>query len=100
MRHRTDLTAKIRTVGLVASFVAAAAIGLTLVADRELSGAVGPNTRLERIFMLAVAGVLWVANLALAHVHRVKTRRTDRNSGTKRNVEGLCHQRSCRRLCR
>lgn len=81
MPRRRDLTAKVRIVGLVSSFVAVAAIGLTVVADRGLSGAVGSGTRPERIFLLAVAGVLCVANLALVCAHRAKASRTNRNSG-------------------
>lgn len=77
MPHTTDLTGKIRVIGLVASFVALATIGLTLVADRGLSGAVGSGTRPERAFLLAVAGVLCVANLALVCAHRAKGRRTE-----------------------
>jgi hypothetical protein len=80
--HKSELTAKFRIVGLVSSFVAVAAIGLTLVADRGLSGAVGSGTRPERILLLAVAGVLCIANLVLVCAQRSKARRTDRNSGT------------------
>ena len=76
MPHNTDLTGKIRVIGLVASFVALATIGLTLVADRGLSGAVGWGTRPEWTFLLA-AGVLCVANLALVCAHRAKARRTE-----------------------
>jgi hypothetical protein len=77
MPHNTDLTGKIRVIGLVASFVALAAIGLTVVADRGLSGAVGSGTPPERTFLLAVAGLLCVANLALVCAHRAKARRTE-----------------------
>ena len=75
MPHNTDLTGKIRVIGLVASFVALATIGLTLVADRGLSGAVGSGP--EQAFLLAVAGVLCVANLALVCAQGAKGRRTE-----------------------
>ena len=70
MPRRTDLTGRIRTVGLVARFVAGSAIGLTLVADKVLSRAVESATRSARMFLLAVAGVLCVGNLALVNAHR------------------------------
>jgi hypothetical protein len=81
MAHREDFTAKVRTVGLGSTFVASAVIGLTLVADTRLSGAVGSGTRPGRILLLAVAGILCVANLAL--VVPIERRRggTDQNSG-------------------
>jgi hypothetical protein len=81
MQRSKELTAKIRVIGLVASFVAVAAIGLTILADRRLSGAVGSGTRPERVFLLAVAGILCVANFVLVYAHRAKARRTNRNSG-------------------
>jgi hypothetical protein len=37
MPHRPDLTEKVRTLGLVSSFVAVAASGLTLVMDNGRS---------------------------------------------------------------
>jgi hypothetical protein len=82
MPRKTDITERVRTVGVVSSFVAVAAIGLTLVAHTTLPGAVGPGPRTERIFLLAVAGVLCIANLALFCTHRTKARRADRNQRT------------------
>jgi hypothetical protein len=61
----------------VASFVVVAAIGLTLAAYRGLSVLVGADMRPQRIFLLAVAGVLCVANLALVYAHRAKAQRTE-----------------------
>ena len=74
MPHRTDLSGRIRTIGLVASFVAVAAIGLTLVLDREMSGAVGLDSRPQRVFLLAVDGLLCVANLAFGSARRARAR--------------------------
>ena len=85
MPHSKDLTAKIRIIGLVASFVAVAAIGLTIVADRGLSGT---SARSERTFLLAVAGVLCVANVALVSAHRAQARRTEPKFKDKPDVEG------------
>jgi hypothetical protein len=82
MPRSTDVTTRIRIIGLAGSFVAVAAIGLTLVTVRGLSGAVGSGTHSERIFPLAVAGVLCVVDLALVCAHRAKARSTDRNSET------------------
>jgi hypothetical protein len=54
MPRSTDLSTRVRTIGLISSFVAVVAIGLTIVADRGLSEAVGSSTRAERIVLLAV----------------------------------------------
>jgi hypothetical protein len=61
MPRKTDITEWVRTVGLASSLIAVAAIGLALVADGRVSEVVGPGTRTERIFLLAVAGVLCIA---------------------------------------
>jgi len=82
MPRKTDLTGKIRVIGLAASFVAVAAFGLTVMADRGSPGAVGSGTRPEQTFLLAIAGVLCVTNPILVCAHRAKARRTDRNSTT------------------
>jgi hypothetical protein len=78
-----------RVIGLVASFFALAAIGLTLVADRGLPGAGGLGTRPERTFLLAVAGVLCVANLVLVCTHRAKARRANETQGRRTSRGGV-----------
>jgi hypothetical protein len=91
--HREDFTAKVRTVWLGSTFVASAAIGLILVADSRRSGTVGSGTRPGRILLLAVAGILCVANLVLVCAHRAKARRTNQNSGPTPGEEDSCLQR-------
>ena len=94
MPRSTDLTGKIRTVGLAASFVAVAAIGLTLVGDRGLSGAVCSGAQPERIFLLAIAVVLCIANAALLIAHRAKaTHHQIEIKGLKPDAEGSCRRR-------
>lgn len=89
MPRSTDLTGKIRVIGLVACFVALGGIGLTLVADRGLFGAGELGTRPERTFLLAVAAALCVANLALVYAHRAKARRTIEIQGRKTSRGGV-----------
>jgi hypothetical protein len=63
MPHRPDLRENVRTVGLVSSFVAVAAIGLTLVMDNGRSVFVGWAPRSERLFLL-----LLTAGICLLHI--------------------------------
>ena len=77
MRHRTDQTERARTIGLVSSFIAVAAIGLTLVTD-EVNVWVGRSvTRSERVFVLFVAVAVCIARVALRLTRRGPDNRTD-----------------------
>jgi hypothetical protein len=98
--HREGFTAKVRTVGLGSTFLASAVIGLTLVADSRLSGTVGSGTRPGRILLLAVAGILCVANLALVCAHRAKARCTNQNSGPTPGEEGFMPSEMIRQVLR
>jgi hypothetical protein len=63
MPHRRDLKEKVLAVGLVSSFVAVAAIGLTVVMDNGRSVFGEWGTRPERLFLLLLA-----AGICLLHI--------------------------------
>ena len=51
VKRRGNVTARARTMGLVSSFIAAAAIGLTLLVDHEHGAFSERDSRSERIFL-------------------------------------------------
>jgi hypothetical protein len=76
MPRSRDLTARVRTIGLVSSFVAVAAIGLTVVADNGRSVLGGWMTRSERLFMLVLAVGVCLVHIVLRLVSRSPRART------------------------
>jgi len=94
MPHSTDLTGKIRVIGLVASFVALAAIGLTVVADRGLSGASRIGYAAREDFP---ASGCWPPGASPTWLSFARTARRlgapNRTSRTKPDVEDSCLRR-------
>jgi hypothetical protein len=76
MPHSTDLTERVRTIGLVSSFVAVAAIGLTLVTDNGRSVFGEWMTRSERLFLLVLAVGVCSVHIVLRLVRRRPRART------------------------
>jgi hypothetical protein len=79
MPRKTGTTELVRTVGLVSGFVAAAAIGLTLVTDNGRSVFGGWVTRSERLFLLVLAIGVFLLHLVLRLVSRRQRARTGQN---------------------
>jgi len=82
MPRSTDLTTRVRTIGLVSSFVAVAAIGLTVVADNGRSVLGGWMTRSERLFLLVLAVGACLVHIVL----RLVSRRPRARTGQKRQA--------------
>jgi len=80
MPRKTSTTELVRTVGLVSSFVAAAAVGLTLVADNGPSVFGGWVPRSERLFLLVLAIGVFLLHLVLRLMSRCQRGRTGQNS--------------------
>jgi hypothetical protein len=76
-RERAPL--RVRTVGLVASIVAVAAIGLTLLADNGSFGFGGSVTRAQRIFLLFVAVAVFIVHVLLQFACRSLGKSGNRN---------------------
>jgi hypothetical protein len=79
MPRKTHTTERVRTVGLISSFVAVAAIGLTLVADNGRLVLGGWMTRSERLFLLVVAVGVCLVHIVL----RLVSRRSRARAGQK-----------------
>ncbi len=76
MPRKADAAELVRTVGLVSSFVAVAAIGLTLVTDNGRSVFGGWMTRSERLFLLVLAVGVCLVHIVLRLVSRRPRART------------------------
>jgi len=76
MPRRTHTSELVQTVGLVSSFVAVAAIGLTLVTNNGRSVFGGWVTRSERLSLLVVAVGVCLLHLVLRLVSRRRRART------------------------
>ena len=91
MPDKNNLTGHIRVVGLVSSVVAVVALALTVLAgNRNL----GPNetiTQPQQIFLLLVAGVLFVVQAALYLIfcYRQKSHRETTSSSKRKPVKDL-----------
>ena len=78
MPHRGNVTARVRIIGLVSSFIAFAAIGLTLLVDHG-HGAFGERvSRSERVFLLVLAVAVFIAHFLLQLACRSRTKGRDR----------------------
>jgi hypothetical protein len=79
MPRKAYTAERVRTVGLISSFVAVAAIGLTLVADNGRSVLGGWKTRAERLFLLVLAVGVCLVHIVLRLVSRRPRARTEQN---------------------
>src|SRR5690242_12618275 len=72
---------RVRTVGLVSSIVAVAALGLTLFADNGSFGFGWSVARSQRIFLFLVAVVVFIVHILLQLACRSRGKRGDGNVG-------------------
>ena len=70
---------RVRTVGLVSSIVAVAALGLTLLADNGSFGFGGSVTRSQRFFLLCVAVAVFFVHVVLRFPYRLRSKGRDRD---------------------
>ena len=80
MANRNGLTARIRVVGLVSSFIAVVALGLTVLAGNRNLGRNETITQAQQIFLLLAAAVLFVVQAALYLIFRHRHKRSCRET--------------------
>ena len=87
MPDKTNLTGRIRIVGLVSSVVAVVALGLTVLAGNRSLGRNETITHPQQIFLLLAAAVLFVVQAALYLIFRHRQKRTVANPRRRPNEE-------------
>ena len=90
MNTKRDLAPRLRLAGLLASVMAVAAMGVTIVADNQNAGFGQIVTRREQMFLFVIALLLLAGQTIAYLVHRASRPTKHAARGAKgRNLGGL-----------